>query len=384
MRSPAGRARVVVIPDSFKGSLGSAEVAAHLAAGLASVLPDATIVGVPVADGGEGTVDAFLAAVGGERRALEVTGPLGHPVTAAWALLPDGTAVVEMAQAAGLPLVGRDLRVLETTTYGVGQLIAAAAASGAARLVVGLGGSATNDGGAGAAAALGVVFRDAAGEAFVPVGGTLGRIASIDVSGLDARVAALPVTVMCDIDNPLCGPRGASAVFGPQKGAGPDDVPVLDAGLAHLAALVRRDVGVDVADLPGSGAAGGMGGGFVAFLGAALVPGIEAVLDAVGFDRLVADADAVVTGEGSFDTQSLAGKVAWGVASRCRELGVPVFILAGRVDPDAVRAARDAGVADVVSINPPGQPLAESIARVRENLERAGADLALRLSRGRG
>ncbi|SDL52341.1 glycerate kinase [Tessaracoccus oleiagri] len=368
---------VLVVPDSFKGSLSAAEVCGLV--GEAFVARGATTRLIPVADGGEGTVDAMLLAAGGERRVDTVQGPYGQPLDAARAILPDGTALVELAQAAGLTLVGEDRRAGDTTTYGVGEQIRAAAAEGARRIIVGIGGSATNDGGCGAAAACGVRFLDDEANEFVPVGRTLTDVAVIDLAGLDPAVAAAEIVVMCDVDNPLTGEHGAAAVFGPQKGADPETVAQLDAGLRHLAEVVRRDVHVDVEGLDGAGAAGGMGGGLVAFLGGTLRRGIDVVLDAVRFEEQLAGADAVVTGEGSFDSQSLRGKVVHGIAARAQPAGVPVHVLAGRVDEGVLEAARTVGVASATAITPPGVPIEQAIAEARTNLARAAAALAERL-----
>ena len=258
-------AKYVLIPDSFKGTLSSEDICRIASEEILRLEPEAEICAIPVADGGEGTVDAFLAAVGGTRAEVPCTGPCGQEVMGFYGLLPDGTAVVEMAAAAGLPLAGACRDPEKTTTYGVGQLMAHALSRGAKRLVLGLGGSATNDGGCGAAAALGVRFYRRGGETYVPTGGTLAELERIDASGLDLGGAEL--ICMCDIDNPLCGPHGAAAVFGPQKGADEAMVERLDQGLRHLAEIVKRDLGREILDLPGAGAAGGMGGGCQGLLG---------------------------------------------------------------------------------------------------------------------
>lgn len=339
--------KYVVIPDSFKGCLSSGEICGIIAREIRCRDPEARVCALPVADGGEGTVDAFLGALGGEKVAVPCRDPYGRPLTAHYGLFPDGkTAVIEMAAAAGLPLVGEDRRVADTTTYGVGQLMAHALKRGAERIILGLGGSATNDGGCGAAAALGVEFLDAEGKTFVPVGGTLRRIAHIRTDGLLPALRQAEVIAMCDIDNPLCGESGAAAVFAPQKGADAATVRVLDEGLAHLAAVIEEDLGRSLLALPGGGAAGGFGAGSVAFLGARLQMGIEAVLDLTDFDRLAADAYLVITGEGRLDSQSLRGKVVVGVARRARALGVPVVALVGSSETD-IAAAYDAGVTAV-------------------------------------
>lgn len=360
--------KYVVIPDSFKGCLSSGEICDILAREIRRRDPEARVCALPVADGGEGTVDAFLGALGGEKVAVPCRDPYGRPLTAHYGLFPDGkTAVIEMAAAAGLPLVGEDRRVADTTTYGVGQLIVHALKRGAERIILGLGGSATNDGGCGAAAALGVEFLDAEGKAFVPVGGTLRRIAHIRVDGLLPALRQAEVIAMCDIDNPLCGESGAAAVFSPQKGADAATVRMLDEGLAHLAAVIEKDLGRSLLTLPGGGAAGGFGAGSVAFLGARLQMGIEAVLDLTDFDRLAADAYLVITGEGRLDSQSLRGKVVVGVARRARALGVPVVALVGSSETD-IAAAYDAGVTAVFPINPAPTTLSEALAHARTHL----------------
>ncbi|MDD3192434.1 MAG: glycerate kinase [Oscillospiraceae bacterium] len=364
--------KAVLIPDSFKGTMSSSEICAIMKEEIQSFYPEAEVLPVPVADGGEGSVDSFLAAVGGEKRTVLVKGPYFEDMEGFYGILPDGAAVIEMAAAAGLPLVGDNKRADQTTTYGVGQLMACAASSGCKKMIVGLGGSATNDGGCGAAAALGIVFRNAKGEAFVPVGGTLDQIASIDVSGLLPALKDVEIITMCDIDNPLCGPNGASAVFGPQKGADTAMVQKLDQNLQHLADVVKRDLGKKIAELPGSGAAGGMGGGMVAFFGARLQMGIETVLDTVHFDELARDADLVFSGEGKIDTQSLRGKVVIGVARRTKKLGVPLVAVVGDIG-DNIEAAYDQGVSAIFSTNRVAVPYSQA-------KERAKSDMALTIN----
>lgn len=359
--------KVVVIPDSFKGSMESQEICAIIQEGFRNRLPDCQVVSVPVADGGEGSVDCFLQALGGRKIPLEVQGPLHTPLTSFFGILPDGTAVIEMAAAAGLPLVGQQLNPELTTTYGVGQLMTAALDAGCHRMVMGLGGSATNDGGVGAAVALGARFLNAAGEAFLPTGGTLKEIASIDLAHLDPRLGDCSIVTMCDIDNPLCGPTGASAIFGPQKGADPEMVQRLDAGLAHLANLIRRDLDKEVLELPGSGAAGGMGAGMVAFFGSEMQMGIQTVLDMVGFEELARDADLVISGEGKLDTQSLRGKVIIGVARRTQALGVPLVAIVGAAEVPTSQA-QEYGVTAVFTINRLAQDFSVSRYHSRENL----------------
>ena len=343
--------KLVIIPDSFKGTLSSARICELVSGCARRIFPGCEVRSIPVADGGEGSVDAFLAAVGGERVSLEVTGPWFERCESFYGLLDGGgTAVIEMAAAAGLPMVGERRDPGATTTFGVGELLLDAARRGAKRIILGLGGSATNDGGCGAAAAAGVRFYNAAGESLVRTGGTLGDIARIDASGLDGALRALEITAMCDIDNPMTGPNGAAYVFGPQKGADPAMVESLDAGLRHLAELLRRDVHADVEKLPGAGAAGAMGAGMAALFGARLRAGIETVLDVVGFDEAIADADAVITGEGKLDSQSLGGKVVIGVARRAAAQSKRVIALVGGADYGA-EAAWAEGVTAVFAIN---------------------------------
>ena len=358
--------RYVLVPDSFKGTLGSGEICAILREEILLAKPDAEVVSIPVADGGEGSVDAFLTAVGGQRVQVPCHGPHMEEMTGFYGLLPDGTAVVEMAAAAGLPLAGNRLEPDTATTYGVGELMADAAARGARCIILGLGGSATNDGGCGAAAALGARFLDGQGKTFLPTGGNLDRIARIDLGGQ----RPLPeITVMCDIDNPLCGPTGASEVFGPQKGADPEMVRRLDGNLRHLAEVIRRDLGAEILDLPGAGAAGGMGGGAAAFWNGKLQMGIETVLDTVDFDEIVRGARLVITGEGCLDGQSLRGKVVSGVAARARRAGVPVVALVGAVGEGA-DGIYDLGVCGVFTTNHRPEPFEEARLHAADNLRR--------------
>ena len=359
--------KIILIPDSFKGTMSSSEICEIMASQINRHFPKASIISIPVADGGEGSVDAFLTAMGGEQVWLDVLGPYREDIQAYYGLIPGGIAVVEMAAAAGLPLVGDNKNAERTTTYGVGQLIEHAARSGIQRLVVGLGGSSTNDGGTGAAAALGVRFFNQAGEPFVPVGATLKDIDRIDASGLCPELKKIELVTMCDIDNPLCGPHGAAAIFGPQKGADPAMVERLDQGLMHLATIARRDLGIDVLDLPGAGAAGGMGGGMVAFLGSRLEMGIETVLNTVGFNELLQGADLVISGEGKIDSQSLRGKVVIGVARRTKKMGVPLLAIVGDIG-DNLEGAYDEGVTAIFSINRVAVPFKEAKPRARNDL----------------
>ena len=323
--------KVVIAPDSYKGCLSALEVAKAMERGVLSVFPSAEVRKIPIADGGEGTVAALVMATNGQLRQTEVTDPLGNKIIAHWGVLGDGrTAVIEMAAASGLPLVPkekRDPRV--TTTYGTGELIKAALAEGLAKIIIGIGGSATNDGGTGMARALGVRFLDAAGQEVAAGGGSLAEICQIDTTGLDPRLKNTEIVVACDVDNPLCGTRGASAVFGPQKGATPEMVQQLDAGLAKYASCARQATGRDVAEKAGAGAAGGLGAGLMFFTPAQLKPGVEIVLDAVGFSDIVRDADFVITGEGRTDFQTAFGKAPVGVAKVAKTHGAPVFCISG-------------------------------------------------------
>lgn len=348
--------QILLAPDSFKGTLSAIQVCGILSDAFRSVKQAVTIDALPIADGGEGTVDAFLTACGGVRRKARVTGPVFNPVEACYGLLPDGTAVVEMAAASGLPLAGARPDPLHTTTYGTGELIRHALDDGCKRLLVGLGGSATNDGGCGCAAALGVQFLDAAGQAVPYTGDGLSRLAVIRTEGLDPRLHRIPVAALCDVTNPLCGPEGAAAVFAPQKGADAQAVRRLDENLRRMAQVIRRETALDITTLPGAGAAGGLGGGMVAFLHAQLRPGIDAVLDTARFEDRARTADLIVTGEGRLDTQSLAGKAASGVARRAGQ--TPVIAIVGRLDATP-RQLAPLGLRAVYEADPLHRPLEE-------------------------
>ena len=353
--------KCIVVSDSFKGTLSSLDICAAARRVIPECFPGCEAVTIPVADGGEGTVDCFIEAMGASPVTVEVTGVLGQPVAARYARL-GGLAVVEMAAAAGLPLAGGTRSPGRATTFGVGELIAHAVRAGCTTVLLGLGGSATNDGGCGCAAALGVRFTDAGGRAFVPVGATLDRIAHIDASAARERLHGVRVIAMCDITNPMHGHSGAACIFAPQKGAGEAAVRELDRQLRALDETFRRELNASVAMLPGAGAAGAFGAGCVALLGAELRRGIEVVLDVVGFDALLADADLVITGEGRIDAQSTHGKVVGGVARRAHARGVPVFAIVGDVGDDAY-GAYDAGVSAIFSINRLAVPRDEAKAR---------------------
>lgn len=360
--------KAVLIPDSFKGTLSSTEICSIMKERIHTYYPGCEVVSIPVADGGEGSVDAFLTAVGGEKITLTVENPYFEPMKSFYGLIDGGkTAVIEMAGCAGLPLVEDRKDPRKTTTYGVGKLILAAAGRGISKLVVGLGGSATNDGGCGAAAAFGVRFYNKAGEEFVPTGGTLIDIDRIDMSGRSSALDGVEVVTMCDIDNPMYGPTGASHIFGPQKGADPAMVEELDRGVIHLCEVIRRDLGMDLSEVPGGGAAGAMGAGMIAFFGSRLQMGIETVLDTVSFDQTIGDADLILTGEGKIDGQSLRGKVVIGVARRAARQGKPVVAVVGGADYD-VEPAYGEGVTAIFPINRLPQDFSVIRAHSRENL----------------
>ena len=359
--------QIILIPDSFKGTLSARQVCLVMEQAILARRPGAQVRSIPVADGGEGTVEAFLTALGGKKVTATVCGPHFAPMEASYGILPDGTAVIEMAACAGLPLVGKKKNPERATTYGVGQLICDALDKGARKFFIGLGGSATNDGGCGCAAACGVRFYESHGSSFVPSGRNLTDIEKIDMSFADPRLKECSFTVLCDIDNPLCGPTGAAAVFGPQKGADEEMVSRLDMGLRHLARRWLEDLGQDLLFLPGGGAAGGMGAGMAAFFSGRLMPGIDLLLDTVGFDDLAKDASLIFTGEGKLDGQTLRGKAVCGVAKRAKALGVPVIALVGGSEGD-LRPLYDAGVTAVFSINRLPQPLEESAPHAAEHL----------------
>ena len=365
--------KIVIAPDSFKGSLTAPQVAAAIAKGLRHVWPDGVIECIPLADGGEGTVDALVSATGGHLVDVSVTGPLGEPVEAFFGMLGDGqTAVIEMAAASGLPLVPADRRDPgKATTRGTGELIRYALDTGCRKLIVGIGGSATNDGGVGMAQALGISFRDAKGDELEPGGLALANLETIDLSGVDPRIKDVEIVVACDVDNPLYGPRGASEVYGPQKGATPALVKRLDASLRRLAHVISAEIGIDVQQIPGAGAAGGLGAGLVAFLGARLMPGIDIVLEAVRFGERYRDADLIVTAEGGIDRQTAYGKAPSGVQQAAARLGIPVVVVGGSLADDAVDLY-ERGFSAIVGCTPRPMGLDDAIARASTSLTEAG------------
>ena len=329
--------KCIMISDSFKGTLSSREICEIARRTVPQYFSDCEVVSIPVADGGEGTVDCFAEALSAEVVTVPVSGPYGEPVEAAYAR-KDALAVIEMASAAGLPMVADRKDPSATTTYGVGQLIRHAVEHGCREILLGLGGSCTNDGGCGCAAALGVQFFDAAGNTFVPCGGTLSKIARVDAAACRELLKDVAITCICDVDNPLYGPTGAAYVFAPQKGADAAMVELLDGQLQALGSVLERELNINIADMPGAGAAGGFGGGAVALLDAQLRPGIEVVLDTVDFDRHLRDAELVITGEGRVDSQSVRGKVISGVARRTSAAGVPLVVIAGSIAESAEEA----------------------------------------------
>ncbi|TMC66583.1 MAG: glycerate kinase [Chloroflexota bacterium] len=375
--------RIVIAPNAFKGSLSALEAATAIGEGIRNAVPDAELVLVPIADGGDGTVDALVAATQGERRTLRVRGPLGDPVDAEYGLIDGGsTAVIEMAKAAGLALVLKDKRDPRiTTTYGVGELLQHAYDAGARHFVVGIGGSATNDGGAGMAQALGYHLLDERGLELPPGGLALKRLARIHVGGVHATWKQAEVEVACDVTNPLTGPRGASAVYGPQKGATPEMVAELDAALHHFAEIIRRDLGVDVEPLPGAGAAGGLGAGLVAFLGARLGPGAEMVMEALHLDERLTGAQLVITGEGRIDSQTARfGKGPAAVAHHAKNAGIPVVAIGGSIaDETELRLLFDGLEATVVEPS----ALEDAMAQARPLLVRAATRLMWLVLTGR-
>jgi len=375
--------KIVIAPDSYKESLSALEVATQIELGFKDIFPDAEYVKVPMADGGEGTVQAMIEATQGRRIEVDVTDPLGQTISSFYALTGDGrTAMIEMAAASGLALVPTAQRNPEvTSSYGTGELIAAALNAGARHLILGIGGSATNDGGAGMLQALGVQLLDAAGHSIGPGGAPLAQLASIDVAGMDARLLECTIEVACDVDNPLTGERGASAVFGPQKGATPTMVQTLDANLKHFAQLIQRDLGVDVDQVPGAGAAGGMGAAMLAFLKGQLRPGCEIIAKAVGLDAAVQDADWVITGEGRIDQQTIFGKTPFGVATVARKHGKPVIGIAGSLGANA-QVVHEHGIDAIFSVLSRPCTIQDAVAEAEHNVRTTARNVAALLVMG--
>lgn len=374
--------RVLIAPQEFKGSLTASAAAQAIADGLARALPAAQFDRLPVADGGPGTVEALVTATGGRVVETPTVDPLGRPISASWGILGDGiTAVVEMAAASGLLRLGRsELDPLRASTFGTGLLIRAALEARCARIIVGVGGSATNDGGAGCAAALGVRFLDADGKPLPPGGAALAALRHIDLSRADPRLQQAQILVASDVTNPLVGPEGASAVYGPQKGANAEAVATLDAALRRLADVVQQDLGLDLATAPGAGAAGGLGYGLMAFCRAQIRPGFDLVAQYAGFDERLAAADLVITGEGRLDPQTAYGKAPAGVARRARATGKPVIAIVGTFAPDHVSDATslfDAVFAATPSETPPDELSFRAPDLVSSAAEQVGRTLAM-------
>lgn len=367
--------KIIIAPDSFKGTLSAIQVCAIIESAAKRHIPQIECISLPVADGGEGLVDSLLYACGGERVTVETVDPLMRPVQASYGILPDQTAVIEMAAAAGLPLLKpAERNPLNATSYGAGLLIGDALAKDCRKIILGLGGSATNDGGIGAASALGFRFLDEAGEAVAPNGRGLADIRSVDIRQVMPELRQTQIRIACDVINPLCGPNGAAAVFGPQKGATPDMVVRLDDGLFNLANILARDHDFSVKDLPGTGAAGGMAVPFLLLGQTTLQSGLDLVLDAMRFDSQLAGCDLVITGEGKTDRQSAMGKVLSGIAKRSRAAGVPVVAISGAVDKDC-EALYALGITAIFDTCRRVASLEETLASAAENLDAVARDL---------
>ncbi|HEX9060222.1 MAG TPA: glycerate kinase [Clostridia bacterium] len=367
--------RVLIASDSFKGSLGSLEVADMIEKGIRNVYSDAYVDKVAVADGGEGTVSAFAHNLGGEYIYTDVKGPLGETVRARYGIIHGNIAVIEMAEASGLCLVPEGKRnPLLTSTYGTGELIIDALSKGCRDIIIGIGGSATNDGGAGMAAALGVKFLDRDGNSFLPTGGSLGSVYSIDMDGISPDISNARITAACDVDIPLCGPRGASRVFAPQKGANLEMVETLDKNLQNYASVIKKELRIDIAETPGAGAAGGLGAGLMVFCGALFKNGIDLLLDTVNIDEKIRLCDIVITGEGRIDRQTAMGKAPCGIAKKAKMHGKPVFAIAGQIG-DGVKMVYEKGIDSVISIVSRPMSLNEALQSSPELIEDAAERL---------
>lgn len=369
--------KIIIAPDSYKESLTAMEVATAIENGFRQVIPNAEYIKLPMADGGEGTVQSLVDASNGTIIEHSVTGPLGEQVNGFFGLMGDGkTAIIEMAAASGLHLVSPELRnPMLTTSFGTGELILAALDKGVEHIIVGIGGSATNDGGIGMAQALGVRFLDENNKQISYSGGALDRLHRIDISNIDPRLVSVKLEVACDVDNPLCGEKGASQVFGPQKGATPEMVTQLDNNLAHYAEIIKRDLGKDVKDMAGAGAAGGMGAALLGLFNAQLRPGIEIVMDAVNLADALKDADLVITGEGRIDSQTIHGKTPIGVARTAKRFNKPVIGIAGSLSYDC-NVVHEHGIDAVFSVVPRSVSLAEALAEAAINVELTARNVA--------
>lgn len=368
--------RIVVAPDSFKGSVSAVDTANAIEKGIHQVFPDSEVIKLPIADGGEGTVEALVMATDGQIITKHVVGPLGDTVEAIWGIMGDGeTAVIEMASASGLPLVPEDKKDPRiATTYGTGELIKAALDRGLRKIIIGIGGSATNDGGSGMAQALGVKFLDAKGHELPYGGAALANLDCVDMSGIDIRLTDTKIVVACDVDNPLCGPKGASAVYGPQKGANPEMVVQLDEALRHFAGKAQKATGKDIAEYPGAGAAGGLGAGLLFFTNAKLRPGVEIVLEAIDFVEIVKSARFVITGEGRTDFQTAFGKAPVGVAKLAKKYNVPVLCISGGLGQGYEDVLKQ-GIDGVMSIVPGPMTLDECIEHGAQLIEKGAERL---------
>ena len=372
--------KIILAPDSFKGTFSSMEVIEILEKAARRHLPDPEIVRLPIADGGEGTVDALVTAMGGEYRSVLVTGPLGDKVNAKYGILPGDTAVMEMAQSSGITLIEEGKRdPMHATTYGTGEVLKRILDDGLRRIIIGIGGSATNDGGIGAVQALGVAFQDASGKEVGFGGGSLGLIRKISLEKLDKRINEAEITVICDVTNPLTGPTGATYVFGPQKGATPEMLVRLEEGMKNYANLIHKTLGIDPNAISGGGAAGGLGAALACFLGGRMKPGIQTMLDTVGFDRMLDGVSLVITGEGRLDGQTAFGKTPAGIARRCKEKNVPVVAFAGAL-ADGFEAVYDCGISGTFACVSRLMDAAEMEKRAKADLEDA-ADRLFRLIR---
>ncbi|MEA4853675.1 MAG: glycerate kinase [Christensenella sp.] len=364
----------ILAPDSFKGTMSADTVSSIWSTAIRKHIPDAKLYEIPLSDGGEGMVDAFLRVCGGEKKFLRVTGPMGSPVKAAYGILPDSTAVVEMAACAGLPLVQGEKDPSIATTYGLGEMISQIASDGISKVILGIGGSATNDCGIGMAAALGYLFYDERGNKLEPLAKNMSKVTQISKPSI---LPNIDLTVACDVDNPLFGKNGATYTFGPQKGVAGELLELLDAGLMNMARVIKKDLHADVADLPGAGAAGGLGAGVVAFLNGDLRPGIDLLLDALQFDSLLKEADIVFVGEGRMDWQSAHGKAPIGIARRAAQKGVPCIALCGSIGK-GIDAVYDEGISAVFASAQGSSSLDEIIKTCEEDMRRL-ADSVVRV-----
>ena len=345
--------KIVIAPDSFKGTLSAIEICNIIKKEITNIFPQCKVISVPIADGGEGTVESFIMSVNGERIYTEVTGPYFEKIQSYYGLIDNGkTAIIEMAAAAGLPLVNGRENPSKTTTYGVGELILHAAQSGVEKIIIGLGGSSTNDGGCGLAAALGVKFLNKKGESFIPVGETLGEIAEIYSTNINKKLSGIKMFAMCDVTNPLYGPKGAAYIFGPQKGADEEMVKILDENLRLYGSLLEKIPGKEnITTLPGAGAAGGLGAGLNGLLDIPLVSGIDMILDTIHFDELIENADLIITGEGKIDGQSLGGKAIFGVSKYAKSKNIPLCVITGDALDSQLEKAYELGISGIFPTN---------------------------------